>query len=130
MLELDHGHTSMSLDALGQSAQTGKVIVTEAAQLAGKALAAGLHMTGARHGHGEPTFGSHGEPPALVVAVHEQPVDGQANAAVTEALAAALGIRRRDVKVIAGHTNRTKTVEIMADDGHALKARIAELLLA
>ncbi len=74
--------------------------------------------------------GSHGEPPALVVAVHEQPVDGQANAAVIAALAAALGIRRRDVNVIAGRTNRTKIVEIHADDGHAIKARIAELLLA
>ncbi|MDP2013093.1 MAG: DUF167 domain-containing protein [Actinomycetota bacterium] len=74
--------------------------------------------------------GSHGEPPALIVAVHAQAVDGQANAAVIDNLAAALGIHRRDVQMVSGHTNRTKIVEIRSDDGDALMARIAELLSA
>ena len=60
--------------------------------------------------------------------MHEQPVDGQANAAVTDALAAALGIRRREVTVVGGHTNRTKTVEIHTVDAAALMARVDELL--
>lgn len=72
--------------------------------------------------------GSHGEPPALIVAVHVQPVDGKANAAVTDALAAALGVRRMDVRVVAGHTHRTKTVEITASNTETLRARVAELL--
>lgn len=72
--------------------------------------------------------GSHGDPPALIVAIHEQPVNGQANAAVTDTLAASLGVRRGDVRVVAGHTSRTKTVEISAADIDALNARIAELL--
>lgn len=74
--------------------------------------------------------GSYGEPAALIVAVHAQPVDGQANAAVIDALAAALGVRRGEVSVVAGHTGRTKVVEIACDDAPALQARIAALLQA
>ena len=39
--------------------------------------------------------GSHGDPPALVVAVHAQPVDGKANEAVVLVLAEALGLKPR-----------------------------------
>ena len=73
--------------------------------------------------------GSYGAPAALVVAVHEQPVDGQANAAVIAALADALGIRRREVSVVGGITSRTKTVEIHTSEVDALMARVSELLL-
>jgi uncharacterized protein YggU (UPF0235/DUF167 family) len=72
--------------------------------------------------------GSYGEPPALIVAVHAQPVDGQANDAVIDSLAAALGIRRSDIRIVAGHSGRTKIVEISAADGDAISARITELL--
>lgn len=74
--------------------------------------------------------GSHGEPPALIVAVHAQPVDGQANVAVIGALAAALGLRTRELSVVGGHTHRTKTIEILTDDRDAVLARIADLLVA
>jgi uncharacterized protein YggU (UPF0235/DUF167 family) len=65
--------------------------------------------------------------PALLVAVRARAVDGQANAAVEVALAAAFGVRRADVGIVAGHRSRDKVVEIRGDDG-ALRARLAVLL--
>lgn len=72
--------------------------------------------------------GSYGEPAALIVAVHAQPVDGQANAAVIDALAAALDIRKSDVTVVAGHTGRTKILAIETQDEALVQQRIDELL--
>ena len=76
--------------------------------------------------------GAYGDPPALVVAVHAPPVDGRANAAVVEAVAAALGVRRGDVSVVTGQTARTKTLRITVPDADvtAVQAGIAALLLA
>ena len=48
----------------------------------------------------------------LTVYVRERAVDGAANAGVVNALAAHLGCRPADVRVITGHTARMKTVEI------------------
>jgi uncharacterized protein YggU (UPF0235/DUF167 family) len=58
--------------------------------------------------------GSHGG--ALVVRVAERAVDGRATEAGLGALAAALGVRRREVSLVAGATSRTKVVEV--PDGH------------
>lgn len=69
--------------------------------------------------------GAYGEPPALIVAVNEQPVDGKANDAVIAALAKALEVKKSDLQVVAGHTARTKLVE--CSDGSA-QAKIAQLL--
>ncbi|MDO8731956.1 MAG: DUF167 domain-containing protein [Actinomycetota bacterium] len=74
--------------------------------------------------------GSYGEPAVLIVAVHAQPVDGQANAAVIDALATALDVRRAEVSVVTGHTGRTKVVEIECADAAAVQARVDELLQA
>ena len=54
--------------------------------------------------------GVHGD--ALKVRVAAPPVDGAANAALVELLAAALGIPRRAVRVIAGESSRSKIVEV------------------
>jgi uncharacterized protein YggU (UPF0235/DUF167 family) len=43
---------------------------------------------------------------ALLVAVRARAVDGQANAAVIEALAAAFGVHRSAVSITAGHPGR------------------------
>ncbi|HVZ75208.1 MAG TPA: DUF167 family protein [Polyangia bacterium] len=48
----------------------------------------------------------------LRVSVTAPPVDGQANAAVVEALAAAFGVRRAAVSIVRGETGRRKTVRI------------------
>ena len=49
---------------------------------------------------------------ALKVAVTAPPVDGEANAAVIEVLAKALGIARSAIAVVGGASSRRKRVEI------------------
>lgn len=53
---------------------------------------------------------------ALVVAVRATAVDGAANAAVVEVLAAALGVRRGDVEIVTGQRGREKVVEVRGAD--------------
>ena len=48
----------------------------------------------------------------LRVAVTAPPVDGAANAAVIDALAAAFGVRRAAIAIVRGETGRRKTVRI------------------
>lgn len=54
--------------------------------------------------------GQHGD--ELIVSVTARAVDGQANAAVVERLAAALGCPRREIEIVSGATGRSKVVEI------------------
>lgn len=61
---------------------------------------------------------------ALEVSVTAPPVDGQANAAVVAALAAALGVPRRAVSIVTGDTGRQKVVEVAGLDGETLRARL------
>jgi len=60
----------------------------------------------------------------LRVAVGAPPVDGKANAAVIEALAEALGIKRRDVTLVRGETGRQKTVRLAGLTTATLCARL------
>lgn len=48
----------------------------------------------------------------LTVFVKERAVDGAANDGVMAALATHFGLRKRDVRIVAGHTARIKTVEV------------------
>ena len=66
------------------------------------------------------------DPPRLVVAVQARAVDGQANRAVVEALAAELGVSRRLIHIVAGDKNRSKLVEIAEPDA-GTRALIGEL---
>lgn len=68
--------------------------------------------------------GAYGEPPALIVAVTARAVDGEANAAVVRALAAALGVSRGDVRIAAGSASRSKVIEVP----DACRAAVAALL--
>lgn len=54
--------------------------------------------------------GVHGD--ALKVRVSAAPVDGAANEAVVQAIAAAFDVPPRDVRVVAGATARRKVVEV------------------
>jgi uncharacterized protein (TIGR00251 family) len=58
--------------------------------------------------------GGHGD--ALVVRVRERAVDGEANRAVVDALARALGLHRRAVTIVTGEHSRRKLVELSGDD--------------
>jgi uncharacterized protein len=53
---------------------------------------------------------------ALVVRVSAPAVDGRATDAMLAAVAAAFGMRRREVRLISGTTSRTKVVELDGDD--------------
>ena len=66
--------------------------------------------------------GMHGD--ALRVRINAPPVDGAANAAVIEALAAALGVARRAVSIISGTTSRSKVVEVREMTANAMRARL------
>lgn len=60
------------------------------------------------------------------LAVTAPPVDGEANAAVIELVAKALGVARGAVAVTAGHSSRRKTVTIRGVDAARVAAAIAE----
>jgi len=70
--------------------------------------------------------GSHGD--ALVVRVAERAVDGQATEAALRALATALGLRRRDVRLVSGPASRDKVAAVAATEGSdEVRRRVAHL---
>jgi uncharacterized protein (TIGR00251 family) len=60
----------------------------------------------------------------IKIAVTAPPVDGEANAAVIELLARALGVARGSIEVVAGASSRRKTLKI----ANVTAQQIAELL--
>jgi uncharacterized protein (TIGR00251 family) len=58
----------------------------------------------------------------LKVAVTAPPVDGEANAAVIDAIAKALGVSRGAVEVVAGASSRRKTVRVTGVTRAAVEA--------
>ncbi|KQY24425.1 hypothetical protein ASD16_02460 [Cellulomonas sp. Root485] len=62
----------------------------------------------------------------LVVAVGARAVDGAATRAALDALAEALGLRPRQVRLVSGATSRDKVVEVDADDAE-VAVRLAAL---
>ena len=59
------------------------------------------------------------------VAVTAPPVDGEANAAVIELVAKALGVARGAVTITAGHSSRRKSVAVRGIDAATL-AKVVE----
>ena len=62
----------------------------------------------------------------LRVWVGTRPVEGRANVAIEQAIAKALGLRRRQVHIIRGATSRRKVVDIDLADLEALRARLLQ----
>jgi uncharacterized protein len=58
----------------------------------------------------------------LRVAVTAPPVDGEANAAVIDALAGAFGVRRAAVRILRGERGRRKTIQITGASAATLEA--------
>jgi uncharacterized protein len=58
----------------------------------------------------------------LRVAVTSPPVDGEANAAVIDALADAFGVRRAAVRILRGERGRRKTIQITGASATTLEA--------
>jgi len=69
--------------------------------------------------------GSHGG--ALVVRVAAPAVDGRATEAALDALARAVGLRRRQVHLVSGATSRTKVVELETDGYDELARKLEDL---
>ena len=61
----------------------------------------------------------------LKVQLAAPPVDGEANAALAQFLADALGVRRGDVEIVRGDTGRRKTVRIAGVGAAAARERLA-----
>ena len=61
---------------------------------------------------------------ALQIRVVAPPVDGAANAALIAYLSEVLGVRRSDLRIVAGQTGRRKVVHL-AGDGLAIADRLA-----
>jgi len=76
--------------------------------------------------YGRSGLGGGGGGTALVVKVAARAVDGKATEAALAAVAAALGVRRRDVRLVSGATSRDKVVEVDGDVAQ-LTRRIDEL---
>ena len=57
-----------------------------------------------------------GEPPRLVVSVQAPAMDGKANEAVIKALAKALGIKARSIKIVHGELSRDKRVVVEGEN--------------
>jgi len=62
---------------------------------------------------------------ALVVRVSERAVDGKATAAALAAVAAALGVSRGSVKLVAGAQSRLKILDVAGADPGALQRLLA-----
>lgn len=63
---------------------------------------------------------------ALVVSVSAPAVDGQANEAVIAALAAAFGVRSREIAIVTGLGSRSKVIDITGD-ASSLRAQFTAL---
>ena len=66
--------------------------------------------------------GAHGD--ALRIRVAAPPEKGKANAAVCVHLARVLGVRKADVRIVAGHGARRKTVEVAELDAPTIRERL------
>ena len=89
-------------------------------------IAARLSLKVVPHASREALVGWMGE--VLKVAVTAPPERGKANAAVEDLLARVLGIDRRRVTVVSGHTAARKIVEVVGLSPEELRHRLEQAL--
>ncbi len=61
---------------------------------------------------------------AVLVRLQSPPLDGAANSELVDVLAAALGVAKRDVEIVAGERSRQKRVKVTGIDAATAKARL------
>jgi hypothetical protein len=66
----------------------------------------------------------HGD--ALKVCVTAPPEDGRANDAVVEVLADWLGVKRRQIEIVSGATNRNKVVRVEGITAENIRSRFQD----
>ena len=66
--------------------------------------------------------GLHGT--SLKICVHTPPVDGAANDDVIKVLATALGVARRNVRIVSGEGSRNKVVEVNGMNSATLQSHL------
>jgi uncharacterized protein (TIGR00251 family) len=64
----------------------------------------------------------------VAIRVSAPPVEGAANDAVVRLVAATIGARPRDVRVVAGTRGRLKTIEVVSLDATEIQRRLTEAL--
>ncbi|MHB8770605.1 MAG: DUF167 domain-containing protein [Syntrophales bacterium] len=64
---------------------------------------------------------------ALKLRITAPPVEGKANEECVRLLAEMLGVKRRQVTIIAGHASRSKTVAVAGVKADGIASRIAAL---
>jgi uncharacterized protein (TIGR00251 family) len=67
--------------------------------------------------------GVHGD--ALAVRTRARPVEGAANRELVDLLAGTLGVRPRDLEIVAGAGSRDKRIRVTGLDPAAVRARLA-----
>jgi hypothetical protein len=65
---------------------------------------------------------------ALKVRLTAPPVEGRANQALVKFLARALNLRPGQIRVVSGHTGRTKTIAVTGVENRELATRLEALL--
>ena len=65
---------------------------------------------------------------AVKLDVQVAPEGGRANQAVVELLAGLLGVAKRDVAVVHGHTSRDKVVEVIGVDDAQARRRLEQAM--
>ena len=71
--------------------------------------------------------GRHGD--SLKVRVAAPPVDGRANSAATALVAAALGVKERDVQLVSGERSRLKRFRVTGVDAEDVESRLHQALV-
>ena len=125
-----NGYRRMTIPPARNGNDAGRPPIAACAAVAGRGVRLAVRLTprAARSGVGGIVHDADGTA-LLHLRIAAPPVDGAANAALVEYLAAALRLRKSDVAILSGLRGRVKLVEL-AGDADALLERLAAWLEA